>query len=522
MKKEQNKTKEIIGFILLVFIYIFSCIITKNINNLDELWNYSFANNIANGLIPYRDFNIIVTPVIYYISGIILKIFGQELIIMRIMAAILNTGIFAVIFKILSELINSIKENKENKKINSISFQIIIITILILLLKDLYAFDYNIAFVLFTLIILYMEIKQRKISGKIIKTNFKLDMVVGILVGLSILTKQSVGIPLALGCLGYKLLAVRNKQELKEYFKIVISRIFGILIPVVMFIIYLIITKSFVSFIDYAILGISTFTNHISYINLFKENIVIKILAILVPISLIYMFLNGIKISKMQKRKIENDINLIIFTYSIATIMLYYPIADKIHFLFGALVPIIGGIYNCGLVINRKVLNSKIINKYEIIKITLSTTCIASLIYVSILNSFKYTKIEYKSTLNNFKYIGINRAFEDEIKEIDKYILSKKSGGNKVYILDATASVYMLPIDIYNKDYDLFLNGNLGRLGEYGQIERIQNSKENEIYLIKNENYSRNWQNPELVREYVVNNLDNIGQIGVFDIYTKK
>ena len=540
MKKEQNKTKEIIGFILLVFIYIFSCIITKNINNLDELWNYSFAKNIANSLIPYKDFNIIVTPFIYYISGIILKIFGQELIVIRVITAILNTGVFVLIFKILSKLIDSIKEKikietKTRTDTNSISIPIIITTILIFLFKDFYVFDYNVVFILFTLIIIYLEIKQRNNTNKIFEINIKLDIIIGLLIGLAILTKQSVGIVLAFASLGYKLLIVKNKQELKEYFKIVLSRILGILIPILMFIIYLIITKSFISFIDYAILGISTFSNHISYINLFKENIVIKILAILVPFSLIYMLLSGIKKRKIQKRKIENDINLIIFTYSIATIMLCYPIADKIHFLLGTLVPIIGIIYNCALVINKKILNdkeirskkenkedSKIINNNEIIKIILSTICIALLIYVSILNIFKYTQIEYKSTLNNFKYIGIDKKFEDEIKQIDEYILKQKSIGNKVYILDAAASVYMLPINIYNKDYDLFLKGNLGKLGEQGQIEKIGNSKENKIYLIKNEQYSRNWQNPELVRKYIINNLENIGQIGVFDIYSKK
>ena len=53
------------------------------------------------------------------------------------------------------------------------------------------------------------------------------------------------------------------------------------------------------------------------------------------------------------------------------------------------------------------------------------------------------------------------------IKEIEEYIdLSEK----KVYILDATAALYMIPIDRYNKNYDLFLIGNLGKDGEEGQI----------------------------------------------------
>lgn len=36
---------------------------------MDEVWNYGFSNNIYNGMIPYKDFNMIVTPFYpYFIS----------------------------------------------------------------------------------------------------------------------------------------------------------------------------------------------------------------------------------------------------------------------------------------------------------------------------------------------------------------------------------------------------------------------------------------------------------------------
>ena len=76
----------------------------------------------------------------------------------------------------------------------------------------------------------------------------------------------------------------------------------------------------------------------------------------------------------------------------------------------------------------------------------------------------------------------------------------------------------MIPIDKYNKNYDMFLKGNLGSEGEEGQIQELK-EKTNEKILIMNKNYNRNWQNPEEVRKYIIKNMKKQGQIGIFDIY---
>ena len=103
------------------------------------------------------------------------------------------------------------------------------------------------------------------------------------------------------------------------------------------------------------------------------------------------------------------------------------------------------------------------------------------------------------------------------MQQIDEYI---KSQDKKVYILDPISALYTIPIDVYNKNYDMFLIGNLGKDGEQGIIEDIKN-EEDAIYLVKNEQYLRNWQNPEGVREYVINNLEKTGELLYFDIYQK-
>ena len=76
MKKQYfNK---ILIFISLVILAL-SVILNKNFGDLDELWNYNFARNISDGLVAYRDFNIIVTPLSAMIASIFIYFFGNEL-----------------------------------------------------------------------------------------------------------------------------------------------------------------------------------------------------------------------------------------------------------------------------------------------------------------------------------------------------------------------------------------------------------------------------------------------------------
>ena len=148
-------------FGLLIFLSIFSTVILNELMSLDEIWNYSFARNIANGLIPYKDFNIIVTPLISIICGVILKITTNELIIMRIIASVLCSFIIYIVHKLFKLL--AIKE----------SYSIIFTFIIGWLFKDIFCIDYNYGNLLIILIIIYQEIKKYKKSMKFSALSFE-------------------------------------------------------------------------------------------------------------------------------------------------------------------------------------------------------------------------------------------------------------------------------------------------------------------------------------------------------------
>lgn len=348
-------------------------------------------------------------------------------------------------------------------------------------------------------------------------------MLCGILAGLAICTKQSIGATLAVIVVMYKLLFVENKEQFKQYIKIAITRIIGILIPVAILFIYLIISGAMQDFINYAVLGISTFSNKISYVSLFQsDKIEIRLLSILMPISIMVMAIILIvtKALKKENEKIQNILTILIYSFSIIIVM--YPISDEIHFLIGSLISIIGLIYvisELGKKLYDKINYAKKYKVYKIITLVIWLLVFVIFLTKAINNIYVYAKTEKNTDIVHLKNIEVSSNLKDRINEIDNYILEKEQEGKKVYILDAEAAIYMIPLDKYNKDFDMFLKGNIGKDGEEGQIEKIKQRQENELFLIRKENLKTNWQTPLNVIKYVRENLNKINEVSIYEVY---
>ena len=498
--------KKNILLIMFIFVVIFSIIIIRPINDLDEIWNYNTARAISEGLVPYKDISMITTPLLPMVTAVFLKLIANEVIISRILVAFIWTGILFTIYKILKQLIK-----EENTCL-------ILTTIIGFLFRDIYCIDYNVTVLLLGLIILYQELKN---IDNVQRYNKKYDFMIGILAGLAICTKQSIGGTLTLIVVGYKALFIENKEQVKQYIKIATTRIIGVLIPIIITFLYLIITEAISEFINYAVLGISTFSNKSSYMKLLEnDEIEIKILSIVVPISMIIMPIIMLINKKLNKDKSRRVLTILMYSLSIVIVM--YPIADKIHFLIGSVIIIIGIIYTLFL-LGEKVYNKiKWCKKYQIYKILTLLIWLIMFSFIltkAISNIYTYLNMDKNKQISHYKNILIKQYLEDRINNIDTYILEKEQEGKKVYILDSEAAVYMIPINKYNKDYDMFLKGNIGKDGEDGQIQRIKERDKNNIYLIRNRRLENNWQIPQKVIEYIRENLEKIEEIEMYEVY---
>lgn len=511
MKKESNliinKIKDKrdiivdILFFVVVGLMIATSIITRPLTDLDEMWNYNFSKNIFEGLLPYKDFNIIQMPLTPYIGAIFLAIFGNQLLSMRIFAIISSFLIMFVSYKILLKL-----------NVTRCFSKLIIIGITYILFDD-FRIDYNFFVLLLSLTIVYIEIINKQNISKI---NYKTDILLGILAGLCICTKQTTGLCIAIVTIFYQIMFVKDKETFKIFIKKTICRVIGILIPLIVLFTYFTICGLWNDFIDYCIVGIGTFSNKIPYFELLKnDNWYIRGLSIIIPIYLVTNLLI-VLINKILRKKDINFENTTLLAYSWASIVVVYPISNKIHFLIGALISML----NITFIIYqvwKKCIKNKVIIIYvqTLIQVFVLLICIRLFFYnfndfVSCFDEIK----EYKE-INHFYYIP--QSSYSRVRVVDEYI---KNQHKKVYILDPQAVLYTIPIDQYNKNFDMFLKGNIGSKSEDGIIDEINNMENIQILVL---NYSNkiNWQTPTKVTNYVRDSLNYVGRIGIFDIFEK-
>lgn len=493
--------------IIFIFIMVLSVIIINQVGDLDELWNYNVAKNIADGKLPYKDISTITTPLLPFINSIFLKLISNELIMMRILTAILATAILYMIFKILK---TTVKET---------NFSLIVTISIGWLFKDVFCIDYNYMALLLCLIILYLELK-----------NDEKPLLIGVLAGLAICTKQSIGLMIAIGTVIAPLIKITKKQDIKPTLKEIGKRIIGIAIPCIILLVYLLVTNSFQDFMSYAVYGIATFNNNVPYSSLLRtKDIVIKILSFAMPIIVVANVVASIIIKIRKKEKEEFETLQKLTLYSLPMLTVIYPISDKIHFLIGITILLIAFSYSVFLI--GKQIYKKINYKHKklhyktitlIIWVTMCT--VTAIVGITSLNNYilKLQEGKLNQEIAHYKNIEIEADLKNKIIEFDKYIKEKENEGNKVYVLDAEAAIYTIPIDNYTKDFDMLLKGNLGKDGEEGVIQKIENiTDEKTIYLLKKDGEALNWQTPLKVIKYVKENFKLVGEIENYDAYMR-
>lgn len=337
------------------------------------------------------------------------------------------------------------------------------------------------------------------------------------------MTKQTSGIFVCLATIITpiieKIYLSDNKN--KKLIKAETQRICGILIPGLIFLIYLICTKSFGDFISYCVLGVKTFSNKIAYKNLFEnDKAEIKIFSIINPIFVILMTLFIIvKLftkdeEKQDIAKRRKEIEFLLYTFSL--LILTFPISDEIHFLLGNYLVILLEIFEIDTFLEESFDTIYLKN----IKVGLEFIVLLGIIVYMInsgsdlYNTFKISKKEYE--LEDYKYLSQN---EDVNQTIEKLKGLEDVSNKKIYILDANACIYHIPINEYYKNFDMFNNGNFGKDGTNGIIKQINENKG--YYLIRNEEIESNWQTPQDVIKYIRENFSKVGDLGIYDIYIK-
>lgn len=509
--------KKIINILIQFSIFALSLVLflvarlTAPATDLDEVWNYNTANAFAMGLIPYKQVSMITTPLLPMINSIFLKIVFNGIITYRVLMGIVFALIVLFIYLIIREL--------SSKKLLSYICAFFIGTLLI----KKFLLDYNYLFLLISLVIAFLEIRDIKKNENF---NFNHNLCVGFLTGLAFLTKQTIGI-LLIFVMIFEVFIYMKKSgfdlKFNKFIKLIGVRILGMMVPIIIFLIYLGITGAFNDFINYAIKGVREFSNNVPYYRLFDSNDkVVSIISRLFIIVYIPLFITFILECVKNKKMKDELMNIYVLAIcSIPVIAIIYPISDDFHLIVASVFALIVVAYLLIFLWNE-------IDKFVKIDAFYKKLLLIGLLFIIILISFKNAIIERNLNikenvlvpLKHYEGIYVPKYLSNRISDVTDKVRSYSNSGRESIIIDAEAAIYDIVLNKYKKNYDMLLIGNIGERGVEKIINEIKDSH-NVYYFVKNPQYALNWQLPEDIIDYIRNNLKYHETVSVFDVYYK-
>lgn len=405
---------------------------------MDEVWNYGFSNNIYNGMIPYKDFNMIVTPFYPYFISIFFHLFGNNFILFHIINSIIVTIMFYYLGKLIGE-----------KKWLLFIFMVI---------NSILLPSYNMFLLFVFVLIFYLE-----------ENNYN-DYLIGFIMSIAFLTKQSVGgVLFIIGILFY----IRSPKKM-------VKRIIGFIPLNLIFLFYLLVTRSLYEFLDLCFFGLFDFS---------EKNSNFGILSII----LVVFFIINLVIAIKDKKRIIN-------WYVLGFISIAIPLMDYPHMCNYLVVFLLLVFYNINIDIRY--------NKY--IKIfSLFSLCGVLLLCLSQVDFSLYP-----NNINHFRYRYISKENIDFSNGFSNYI-NDHSDDKFVFLF--TISYYMKIVnDMDIGKLDLINYGNFGYNGTEKIIKEIMKHKDSKFIIRKN---STDQTDREVIY-YVMKNGVKIDSINsLYDVY---
>ncbi len=205
---------------LLTFLLIFLLIFCINyfvipVTN-DEIWTYGFSRNIVDGLLPYKDYNMVIFPFQSFFNAFFMLFLGKSLLSWHLV----NAFLYSIVLYLVVEKIGLKKG-----------------LFLILVMISFEVYFYNIFICMCLVLILLLN--ESKIKLK--------DLYIGLLVGSIMMTKANIGAFIFL------VFFFTSKNKLNAF-------LYSAIIPFIT-LCYLLISNTFFDFFDQTILGISNFKN---------------------------------------------------------------------------------------------------------------------------------------------------------------------------------------------------------------------------------------------------------------------
>ena len=432
----------VFSFSLFVLIYF------SGLNSYDSIWNYSFSYAISHGQIPFLEINMI-TPGFYNFLMSLGLLISHNNIVFLIEQAFLVMVAFIFLDKLYG-----------NKSFLFLVF---------MCFSSFYAFcpTYNYLLLVLTIIIVYME--ERK----------KSDFLIGVFLGLLILTKHTVGVFLIIPSI---IICYKKKKRLGY-------RFLGLLVPFGIYLLYLFFSHSFWEFLDLCVFGLFDFLDYNT-----------EIIPIYFISSLLLLIISIIYVIKYPRD--------IVGYYVLFFFFIMIPIFSYYHF-YVYLVMVSLLLQKC------LTLSSKYIRNFSIF------FCIV----VVLLNFFAYSSVGEREFLHihNFDYLYLSKKSKEQFLLLNRLYL-KYQRKDSTQILSSKNPWIKITNEEDLDYFSVFLYGNFGYHGNEKMIQKIKDAG-NCYYILDSTEYQENKNNRQfasVIVEYILKHSDFVESVDCYDVYYYK
>lgn len=456
--------KEYVIALILLSVLVFSKVLLRPFGILDEIWNYNNSRVMTMGEVPYRDYNLLQTPLFFFLFSLPLHI-QRSLFVYRLTSAVMLVAEAFVFYRVTSRRTGHLWG--------------LIGAALLVAFMDIATYN-SMFFVVVCITYSLLCVEGSK----------KRAVLLGMLCALSILFRQTSGVVLN----AVVIIFIVKNVSLRKY---IVQFTVGWAAILATFAAILIATGSFFAFWDYCFFALFTVgSSNARIMDTAFAMILITVAGVIIDIYMI------------RKKKDKTDIYHLVLGAVLFTVAL--PILDMMHMHYSGawfIIPAIRLLHSFG--------EEQI--KPTILKLIIGVISLT----VLFLNVYGVIGYGMDNHYRELRYIPLDKSDLGLYENINNICDNYRAQGKRVVVLSTIAPIISIMNEDQNSPFDMFLEGNLGTEDPLAIVEELVHD-ENTVIVIYCNYQEENWQHPSGVLQVVQDNCDPVEVYGEFIWYVPR
>lgn len=477
-----------------------SGILATPLFNLDEIWVYQLSRRIAHGYTPYKDFHLIVFPFAMQVNAAALALVSDQLLVLRSVAVLVSLGTAIAIYVACRKV--------------GVSRALCLFPLAAFLWAEFisppnsytwFAFAFLSAALLTDVTLLD---KARGAAGSRARVG-GLALLTGCMLGLATLSKQHVGLAGLAASIAFTVTAGPKDFRARPDIGRAGLKLLGWFAVLAVELGYLWRSEALGPFLKYSIVEALTFQGEagVPYSTLMRLP-GSTFLALLVPACLLFSL--GWALWRWN-RDPGHAVPFLLFLYALASLSIAYPRADLAHMLVVAPLAVIGP----SLWVSERMAALRWRWAELVVAFPLLLIFFAPLVRVQQhLVALRQGDVRL-SSLPHYAGIPIDPGLDGMISQVGDAIRRLEAEGRRVYFIEHSAALFLIPSERFADRFDVPMLGNFGAHGMDQVIDHIAADETAAVFLLPGSHELE----PKPIVDFVQATMSRAGEVAGYQVY---